>query len=111
MSDCFLRDPEGMTDLVSIPDELLGNVQELPEFFRHGDVGGLLEEMSNEANVSIVPYSHERFPTPIQWRVLVKRCKVSSLSNWLRALSAKRTAGRVGDLWAHECPLAALLLN
>ena len=77
-----------MTDLVSILDELLGNVQELLEFFRHGDVCG---EVSNEANVSARAHHFPRIlfarylagtPSPQAW-------KVSSLLILPCALSAK----------------------
>ena len=44
-----------MTDLVSIPDELLGNVQELLQFFRHDVCGG------RKCKRVVVPYSHEPF--------------------------------------------------
>lgn len=66
------------------------------------DVCGL---RSNEANVSMRVSSSHEFTLPV-------KCKVLFLSNWLRTLFAKgKTAGRVDELWAHECPLAAFLLN
>ena len=41
MRDCFLQDQRNNADLVSVLDELLGNLHEFFKFFRHGGVGGL----------------------------------------------------------------------
>lgn len=53
-----------MTDLVSILDELLGNVQEFLEFFRHGDVCGVRKclEGSKRVRMSSLFPTNSFFP-------------------------------------------------
>ena len=76
MSNHLLRGSESITDLVSILDELLGNVHELLEFFRHGGFGGNVKRSQR------VPY-RLLFPRIHSLPEVTRLVQVSYSLNWL----------------------------